>query len=135
MEKIERNEDVIISTRKLSGLRKTTKELEEADFDFNTFVANHPSKFRPASTFTHYKRKQIAEFIGRIETFESDFSSLCQKIGFKDYSTESKKRTLTQKDPSAKNTNDYHDMYTRKSIRLINRALKDDFKLLGYEKH
>lgn len=133
LKKIQRGENVEVNQRKIERFKKDRQLIEETKSDFNTFVAQNPNRFRPASAFTHFRNKQLVQFIGRVETFEDDYSKLCQAIDFTGSPTDSKKRTLSSDVDRPQNDVLYLNHYSEESIHLINKAFADDFKLLGYD--
>ena len=78
------------------------------------------------------------DFIGYIERFEEDFSSLCQRY---EIDTESKDSghvlggLKASCDPRRMERKDYKslDYYNSESIRFVNKRFKLDFKYFGYE--
>ncbi|MGJ8653718.1 MAG: sulfotransferase family 2 domain-containing protein [Opitutaceae bacterium] len=133
LENIQRGVEVEINQRKINRFKKDIQLIEDTEADFNTFIAQNPNRFRPASAFTHHRNKQLVHFIGRVESFEYDYSKLCQAIGFTDSPTDSKKRTPLNEVDRAHSDVLYLNHYNEKSIHLINKAFSDDFKLLGYD--
>jgi len=110
--------------------------LEKINYSFPLYLKEKSKRFIPISNFTHVGRKCIMDFIGRVESFEQDFDSLCQKI---DYSPRRKinvnvlnTETLQHED-SIKNPRSI-DHYDERSIKTINTVFAKDFRNFNYKK-
>lgn len=120
-------------------------QLEGAGFDINRWVAllrdeqilnpggNTSLPLHPAHYWTHVAGGQVVDFIGRVETFETDFAALCARIGVDP--------------PAARNENVSGGLETRgpggyrhtaalsgETIARINHLFSADFDLFGYER-
>lgn len=119
---------------------RLAKLINETGRDFNRFVIAAPKQYRRTSTYTHLKKICVMDFIGYVETFETDFVHLCEAIGFEDYNA-SNKNYLKIQTSAVSNPLDmtieehsYLKHYNRKAIGAVNKRLADDFKLHGFRK-
>jgi hypothetical protein len=130
-----------------------TKQLTEsfallcqAGFEFNKWLdlvkeyqiyeVGHNTSFPlyPAHYWTHIKGDQFVDFIGRVETFENDFSTFCTKVDLHNIGTMNDNITV---EPFDKETIafKYVDKMDRKSKDKINTLFKSDFEFFGYERY
>jgi hypothetical protein len=87
----------------------------------------------PAHYWTHIAGKQMVEFIGRVENFEQDFTTLLSKIGV-DEITPGNANVSPVSNDSGDNPQRYRYVHlmSRASIEKINDLFADDFSLFGY---
>lgn len=104
--------------------------------DFQIYEAGHNSSLplHPANYWTHLAGKQVANFIGKVESFEADFSTLCSILGI----DEPEKINHNVSNSTSERSGDrpgyrYLHLMNRSSIEKINRLFRDDFELFGYE--
>lgn len=87
----------------------------------------------PAHYWTHYNGKQLANFIGKVENFEDDFSALCAQYKI----TESNSRNVNQADGKFlpdQNGYKYINRLHPRTIAKINDLFHADFEYFGYQK-
>lgn len=113
--------------------------LEKCGGDFNEFLRVNQDCYSLASNFTHYKGKMWVNFLGRVETFESDFKDLCDfyKLDVNLFDNDDKSSNtseLSHRIPQTKEGHKYLSRYSEKSIKIVNDIMEDDFELLGYKK-
>jgi len=121
-------------------------QLCQAGFEFNKwfelvreyqiYEVGHNTSFalHPAHYWTHIKGDQFVDFIGRVETFENDFSVFCKNVDLDNIEIVNEN---IHDDPSNINTGMYKyiNKMNRKSIDKINALFKDDFEFFGYERY
>jgi hypothetical protein len=118
----------------------------QAGFEFNKWLelvkeyqiyeVGHNTSFplHPAHYWTHIKGDQSVDFIGRVETFENDFSTFCTKVGLHNIGMMNDNITVEPLD--RENTSfKYVDKMDRKSKDKINTLFKSDFEFFGYERY
>lgn len=121
-------------------------QLSGADFDFDQWVqslqahqvyeAGHNSSLPmyPGHYWTHLAGKQMADFVGKVESLEADFSTLCSILGV----AEPDKMNVNVTDGTSEKTGDrpgyrYVHLMNRSSIDRINDLFRADFDLFGYD--
>lgn len=122
-------------------------QLKAANFHFDDWMAllrdeqiydigrNTNFPLHPACYWTHYGTTQLVEFLGRVETFESDFERFrtLVKIEHADFSLHNV-RDLIGGSLINKFGYRYTDRMARKSVDKINNLFANDFELFGYDK-
>ena len=113
------------------------KKMEEVGYDFNRYLMLNEKSFKPANRFTHHKKKCHVDFLGYQEDFVRDYDRMVEQFelsvsGTEDGNVVSGKRC--GKKPPEMTVDDYQytEFFTRKSIRIINRRFKLDFKYFNY---
>jgi hypothetical protein len=130
-----------------------TKQLTEnfallcqAGFEFNKWLelvkeyqiyeVGHNTSFplHPAHYWTHIKGDQFVDFVGRVETFENDFSTFCEHVGLSNIGTMNDNIAV---EPSGQKNIEfkYVDRMDRKSKDKINTLFRSDFEFFGYERY
>ena len=88
----------------------------------------------PVTYWTHQAGEQVADFIGKVEDFESDFSRLRERYSLPMTAGGSENRS----DPTLARPDANNYLYTYRlhprTIAKINDVFRDDFDLLGYER-
>ena len=104
--------------------------------DFQVFEVGHNSSLplHPANYWTHLGGRQLANFIGKTEKFEADFSTLCSilKIDEPERINRNVSNTSELKSSNERGYRYIHLM-NRRSIEKINHLFRDDFELFDYE--
>lgn len=104
--------------------------------DFQIYEVGHNSSFplHPGNYWTHLAGKPVADFIGKVENFEADFSKLCAILGIDEPErTSHNVSNVISGKPGSQFGYRYPHLMNRSSIEKINRLFKDDFELFGYE--
>jgi hypothetical protein len=130
----------------MKQLDENNRQLEAANFDFDAWLASvteeqiyeigHNTNFplHPAHYWTHIDRTQYANFIGRVENFEADFSIFCSRVGIV---TELRNANVVDLDGAASENPfgyRYVNRMSKKSIEKINSLFFRDFELFGYDR-
>lgn len=122
-------------------------QLKAANFHFDDWIAqlrdeqildigrNTNFPFHPAYYWTHHGTTQLVEFLGRVETFESDFERFraLVKIEQADFSSHNV-RDLVVGSLINKFGYRYIDRMAGKSVDKINNLFAKDFEFFGYDK-
>jgi hypothetical protein len=127
-------------------LEANLAQLSAADFDFDKWMEslrdfqvyeighNSSLPLHPAHYWTHLAGQQIAGFIGKVESFEDDFSNLCSMIGIE--KPENLKRNVSElgNGETGHNSGYRHlQRMCRRSIDKINDLFRKDFELFHYD--
>jgi hypothetical protein len=127
-------------------LSENFEQLCQASFDFNLWVAslrveqilqigrNSSFPLYPACYWTHASGKQYVDFLGRMETFESDFESFTLSVGLSNLPIINGNVSDAPKDTNNETPYSYLGFMSPDTIAKINELFDDDFRLLGYEK-
>ena len=82
-----------------------------------------PGRFDTQKDFVYSKEgKLLVDFIGRFERLESDFRTICDRIGI---STSLPRLNVSHTKP-------YRDFYTEETAELVRRTFEQDIRLFGY---
>lgn len=120
--------------------------MREAAFDLDAWFSRLPAyelleagrntslPLHPANYWTHTKGFQAADFIGRVETFESDFCALLERYGIEAAGMQNENQSDVG--DSAPDANGYRHVNRlgAETVERINEIFAADFSLLGYEK-
>ncbi|MDA3896718.1 MAG: sulfotransferase family 2 domain-containing protein [Desulfobacteraceae bacterium] len=131
-------------------LSENFSQLALAGFEFNAWFdlvseeqvfeigRNTNFPLHPAHYWTHYGDNQVVDFIGRVETFETDFQEFLNRVGIEEpVPAVNMNITETVPDNSNKGAPDgykYVNRMNTASVDKINRLFDRDFKLFGYDK-
>ena len=94
--------------------------------------------FQLQTEFLFHDKKPICNFIGKLESIDRDWDSICSDIEIHKYypenTPESEFKLYKAASGHWKNlASDYMDFYDRETLDIVNEIYYDDFKLLGYE--
>ena len=120
-------------------------QLERASFRFEPWLEliedhqvlavgrNTSFPLHPAHYWTHHAGQQAVDFIGRVESFESDFGRLCAKLGLEvesraNANVEAPEDLLAADDDGYR----YLDYFNASGRRRVNDLFREDFSLFGY---
>lgn len=135
-----------IRTLVMKQLDENNRQLQSANLDFDDWLASvreeqiyeigHNTNFplHPAHYWTHIDRTQLANFIGRVESFERDFTDFCSRIGIV---TEARNANVVDLEGTASDNQfgyRYASRMKKKSIDKINSLFFRDFELFGYDR-
>jgi hypothetical protein len=88
--------------------------------------------------YTHLSDQQYVDFIGRVETMNSDTKKICKHFGLNVNlnQTANVKTKFEEVDPFDMKISDYKyiDKYTDEQIKIVNQVYAKDFELLKYDK-
>ena len=120
-------------------------QLAAANFDFDRWVSslrefqiyevghNSSLPLHPAHYWTHLAGRQMVDFIGKVESFDEDFSNLCAQLGLEE--PEQINRNVSE-DISLGSSSRFGYRYLQRmnksSIDKINVLFRDDFELFSY---
>ncbi len=88
---------------------------------FSRYLKDHRSN--PKDTPLQCEKYDKLDFVGRFETFEKDYKTVCKLAGIKN--------CLNHKLNSSKHTH-YRDYYTTKSRRVVEKLFKKDLEKYNY---
>lgn len=113
------------------------KRMEAASYDFNLYLQANEKLFRPAYKFTHFGRKCYMDFVGHQESFERDYDQMIKMFNLPDtikVDGNIQSSVRSDKKPSEMKVEDYQyaQHYDKKSVKIINKRFKKDFKFYGY---
>ena len=127
-------------------LEANSAQLTAAGFDFDRWIEllsefqihevghNSSLPLHPGHHWTHLAGKQVASFIGKVESFETDFSVLCSILGIDEPEKASRNvSNATSEKCSNRFGYRYLHLMNRRSIQKINYLFKEDFELFGYD--
>lgn len=122
-------------------------QLQRAEFAFEPWLelvedwqilkAGRNSSFplHPSHYWTHHGGKRAVDFIGRVESFEADFDSLCSVLGVEAGSRISVNMDATGDDLAGNSLGyRYADRMSPRARQRVNELFHEDFELLGYER-
>jgi hypothetical protein len=132
-------------------LNENFSQISQAGFDFDAWLdlvqdeqiyeigRNTNFPLHPAHYWTHCGDRQVVDFIGRVENFETDFRNFLQYVGIEELLpmvscnvTESvTTNNLCKKEIS---TYKYVNQMAPQSLKKINRLFERDFELFEYDK-
>jgi hypothetical protein len=129
----------------LEQLVENRAQLERASFRFEPWLEliedhqvlavgrNTSFPLHPAHYWTHHGGRQAVDFIGRVESFESDFSRLCSALGLQ---VESRENANVEA-PEDLFTGDDHgyrylERFDARARERVNDLFREDFALFGY---
>jgi hypothetical protein len=104
--------------------------------DFQIYEVGHNSSLplHPANYWTHLAGKQVTNFVGKVESLEADFSTLCSILGIDEPERINRNVSSSTSERSSDRTGyRYLHLMNRSSIEKINRLFSDDFELFGYD--
>ena len=95
---------------------------------FSGFI-RHPrlcesKMFKPQYEFLVREGKIDIDYVGKVESLQSDFAKICSHVGIE--------AELPHKNPSPSTS--ATEVYTRKDVRYIEREFESDYKAFGYTK-
>lgn len=117
-----------------------------AGFDFDKWIQNLPDyevfevgrnasmMLHPAHYWTHVHNKQVATFIGKVESFQEDFTRLCSEIGIETPQVILSNISDAQGANYARQNSKYAGRMSRMSLDRINDLFKSDFEIFDYER-
>jgi hypothetical protein len=131
----------------LTQLTENTKMLAKANYNFDNWVElideykifeqgrNTNFPLHPAHYWTHIAGKKVVNFIGKVETFETDIRKFSQMIGVGNLPIiNSNVLELDTLETLGTNQYRYVDRMNQASIKKINLLFKKDFELFSYNK-
>jgi len=113
----------LISTARAQGI--DLERLTFAEFLEQSTIIKHIHLLPQHEFITDDSGRQLVDFIGRFETFTTDFALICDRLGVNSALPHAN-RSVTRKDF------DYRQYYSRKSRRLIEEIYAMDIELFGY---
>ena len=120
-------------------------QLCQAGFDFNTWISlvreeqiyetgsNSNFPLHPAHYWTHISNEKRVDFMGKVENFEEDFSTLCAKLSLDHITEGNANESAINNGRSNAQGYRYTHLMSASSIDKINHLFHDDFLLLGYD--
>jgi len=114
-----------------------------AGFDFNAWIEllpdyevfdaarNTSMPLHPAHYWTHLGQEQKVDFVGKVETFESDFRTLCDFVGIECCQIKDANRSTERKGGGGPVK--YAPYMSRRSLDRIGDLFAADFEYFGYE--
>lgn len=131
----------------LIQLSEILVQLKKANFDFDLWLEsvteaqiydigrNTNFNLHPAFYWTHIGKKQLVDFVGKVETFEEDFERFLKMVGIEEVSR-ANANVVDLEGSSSSNPFGYRyvDRMKPASIQKINRLFSRDFELFGYER-
>jgi len=129
----------------MSQLQEIETQMAKSDGDFDQWVSlldelqiieqGHNTSFvlHPSHYWTHFNKTQMVDFIGKVETFETDFGKFCNFCGLRNVLNINE--NVTELNPAtshAANGYRYIDRMSKKTIDKINYLFKKDFELFDY---
>jgi hypothetical protein len=117
----------------------------EAGFDFDAWIQNLPEYeiyeagrnsnmvLHPSHYWTHCPETQ-ADFVGKVESFETDFARFCSYVGIEAPAIVSANVSEDRGEQLALGGSKYAARMSRRSIDRINYLFAEDFELFGYER-
>lgn len=126
----------------MSQLAVNHQRLEKAGFAFDPWWAsvgeyevlevgrNSSFPLHPAHYWTHVDTSVGVDFIGKVESFESDFHALCKHVKINPSTTDSDNVDVSPI-TDGQGYKSIHSM-SRASIDRINQLFRKDFDLFGY---
>jgi hypothetical protein len=131
----------------MSQLNENHEMLKKANHDFDDWVdlleehqvyeqgRNTNLPLHPAHYWTHIAGSQFVDFIGKVETFESDIGTFGDLVGIVDLpKTNSNVTELDAQSTDGPKGYRYADRMRPSSIRKINALFERDFELFDYQK-
>jgi hypothetical protein len=127
-------------------LGENRSQLERAGFAFEAWLelledwqileAGRNSSFplHPSHYWTHQGGEQAVDFIGRVESFEADFDSLCGALGVEPDSRINANVDATADElPGNALGYRYADRMSPQARSRVNELFREDFELFGYQ--
>jgi hypothetical protein len=122
------------------------RQLERANYNVDEWIAslaedqiynvghNTSLPLHPAHYWTHLAGSRHVSIIGRVETFEDDLESICDRLGVQP--PERQNRNVSDSAAGAGGAGPYRHAgrMNARSIARINDLFADDFALLGYDR-
>jgi hypothetical protein len=117
----------------------------KAQFDINSWFMQLPAYYllacgrdtslqlHPAHYWTHWNGRKIADFVGRVEHFETDFDRLCREFGIESLVRENANHTEGKNIVPDERGYRYANRLRPGTIARINELFGADFDLFGYE--
>lgn len=130
----------------LQQLAENLAQLERASFEFEPWLEsiedhqvldvgrNTSFPLHPAHYWTHHAGEQAVDFIGRVESFESDFKRLCERLGLQVDSRINANVEVPEDLLLAGEEQSYRylEHFSDRARRRVNDLFGDDFALFGY---
>jgi Sulfotransferase family len=131
----------------MKQLSENFSQLCQAGFDFDRWMGwlgdehvyelgrNTNLPIHPSHYWTHIAGRQAVDFVGRVESFESDFREFLSRTGLEP--TPSENANVVELEGGAANNKygyRYVDRMDARSIEKINRLFERDFDLFQYER-
>ncbi|MCT8341127.1 sulfotransferase family protein [Flavobacteriaceae bacterium TK19130] len=92
----------------------------------NPEFVNYPLMFQTQWDWVSDKHEeQLVDFIGRFETMQQDFDTICDRIGIP-------RKTLPHKRKSERKQ-EFDSYFDRESLDIVNRVFAVDFERFGYQ--
>ena len=116
-----------------------------AAFDFNKWLQllpdyevfdvgrNASMVLHPAHYWTHIGGRQLAEFVGKVESFQSDFQRFCAFAGI-DPPEIINANVSEQMEALEASSSKYAGRMSRRSLDRVNDLFQEDFRLFDYER-
>jgi sulfotransferase famil protein len=111
-----------VHARRLNSVRQTYSKFESFD-DYIHWRCTEDVNLQKDFLFSR-SGEQLVDFVGRFERLDSDFRTICERIGIP--------ATLPRLNESAKGK-PYQDYYTPETIELVRRAFTPDIEAFGYD--
>jgi hypothetical protein len=127
-------------------LSENFAQLAAADFDFNRWVSsiseyqiydvgrNSSLPLHPAHYWTGPHAQRAVDFVGKVETFEADFSEFCASVGVEVDSKSNENVTTSISARHEAGRPRYLERMSKKTISKINELFNVDFGLFNYER-
>lgn len=116
-----------------------------AGFDFNAWITALPEyeifdsgrntnmPLHPAHYWTHVEGRETADFVGKVENFNTDFHAFCHFVGIETPSIQLE--NITQREQGTKiGVSRYASKMSRRALDRINDLFAADFEFFGYSK-
>lgn len=128
----------------MTQLDENLAQLAGANFNFDAWWASVPEHLvfeagrntnfplHPANYWTHVNKVPYVSFVGKVEQFEQDFATLCQRIEIQD-AEEGNANVSNSTSGGTPGSPHYASLMSRASLSKINTLFKDDFELFGYD--
>ena len=136
-----------IRTLVQSQLAENDAQIQRAANDFDSWIdlldecqvleqgRNTNFPLHPAHYWTHVAGKQIVDFVGKVESFDSDFAAFCRLVDLDDApDVNANVVELDARSTLGGTGYRYSDRMNAASIQKINALFAEDFEIFGYER-